>query len=69
MTHEYASPTKARLYKTAVTKSDIGGIPAGSYVVVSYQYTDCLGRNIYAINTALLNEEDVLEEHLDRLCL
>lgn len=69
MTHEYASPAKARLFKTAVTKNAVGSIPAGSYVAVSYRYTDCLGRNIYAINTALHNEDDVLEEYLDRLCL
>lgn len=69
MTHEYASPIKARLYKTAKTIDAIGSIPANTYVAVSLAYTDCLGRNIYSINTALASEEDVLEERLTSFCL
>ena len=69
MTHEYASPTKARLFKTAKTIDAIGSIPANTYVAVSLAYTDHLGRNIYIINNALGSEENVLEERLTSFCL
>lgn len=69
MTREYTSPTKARLYKTAKTIDAVGSIPANTYVAVSLSYTDCLGRNVYSISTALASEEDVLEERLTSFCL
>ena len=69
MTHKYASPAKARLYKTAKTIDAVGSIPADTYVAVCLDYTDFLGRNIYSINTALFSEEDVLEERLTSFCL
>ena len=66
---DQVSAIKAKLYKTAQTRAVIGKIPAGVFVAVAYDYTDCLGRHVFSINTALDAESDVLYHQLTNFCL
>lgn len=62
---EDTSPEKAKLFKTARLKNRLGSMVEGTFVAVTYRWTDGHGNNIYFVVDAMGREErEVMEGDL-----